>query len=622
MCGIAGFQGRSPQRGKLLADALEHRGPDGAWVTERGDVTLVQTRLAVIDLSDRVRYPMVSASGDLAMVFNGEIYGFLDLRRELEALGHVFRTECDAEVLLNGYVEWGEGVFGRVDGMFAVAIADLRDGSLLLVRDPLGIKPMAYTTGSGAFAFSSDAISLVAAGFSAGDLDLAALGAHAALHYVPAPATGIRDVAQLEPGHLLRVLKGGERQLERWASSPLRPPAPQSSVPLHEVRDALESSVRKQSVADVPVGVFLSGGIDSALVLSAAVRAGHRPIAFTIGFPGSGDYDEVQPAADMARALGVPHRHESLAGGFADTVDSIADAFDVPFADSSAIATVQLARLAREDVTVALSGTGGDELFGGYDRYRAHRLLQLLRLIPRPARSLLADLEPPRGSERQTRAAVIRSRVARLAAQNPADFVGQYMGLVADMSSSDVSRVSALQPSRPRWMSPDLEPGDTILRALCRLDLETYLPGDVLVKEDRASMAVGLEARVPMLGGAMLELSGRLPDAQKVRRNQGKVALRQLANDLTPTGEHSRAPKRGFAVPLGPLLDGDWRDEARNVLREAEGVVNGALALEAFDRGELTPADVWMLANLDRWSARVARARRSAVHLLDGPALG
>lgn len=613
MCGIAGFYGRSPQRGEILATALGRRGPDGAWVVEHGAFTLVQTRLAVIDLSDRVQYPMLSESGDLALIFNGEIYGYGALRQELQAAGHVFATECDAEVVLHGYEEWGESVFARLDGMFAAAITDRRTGELLLVRDALGIKPLVHTTGLGPIAFGSDAIALVEAGLSPGVVDRDALSAHLALHYLPPPLTGIQDVAQLQPGWLLRVGADGARRTRRWAPDPLAGPAPRQPVHEEEVEAAVLASVARQSVADVPVGVFLSGGIDSALILAAAVRAGRRPIAFTIGFGLHGDYDEQPLAARTAAAMGVDHRCEVLDTGFAEVVTDVVAAFDMPFADSSAIATVQLAKLARREVTVALSGTGGDELFAGYARHRAHRLLGPLRLVPGPARRALTALEPARGTERASRSAVLRSRVARLVAQDPRDPLAQYLGLVAAMSSPDAVAATTLEFAPPASMRRPLAPENSILRELARLDLATYLPGDVLTKEDRATMAVGLEARVPLLGADLLALSGRMPDGQKVNHRQGKVALRELATKLVPGSGAAKAPKRGFAVPLGDLFAGRWRRETRELLREADGVVDGARAVAAYDAGSLAPADTWMLTTLSAWEERLQTARRGAL---------
>lgn len=611
MCGIAGFQGASPLRAAGLADALAHRGPDGAWALGHGGTTLVQTRLAVMDLSKRVQYPMLSADGVLALVFNGEIYGFDALRAELIGLGHHFLTTCDAEVLLRGYEAWGAKVFSRVDGMYAAAIADARTGSLLLARDPLGIKPLVRTTGPGPVAFASDALALVAAGFSAGEVDRDAIAAHLALHYVPPPLTGIHDITQVEPGTIVRIAADGAAMVERFAVDHLAARPDSAPVAAEDVRTTVCEAVAQQSRADVPVGVFLSGGVDSALILSAAVEAGHAPIAFTLGFAGSGDYDEMGLAAATARALGVPHRTEILRGDLADVLGEVSTAFDLPFADSSAIATVQLAALARREVTVALSGTGGDELFGGYARHRAHRLLSPLRAVPAPIRRRAAAIGPARGSERSSRAAVVRSRIARLSALDPSDPLDQYLGLIGTMTSPEAAAVTGIAPSLPPSMYTPLDPSRSVLREVSRLDLATYLPGDVLTKEDRATMAVGLESRVPLLANAMVALSGRMADDQKVGLREGKRALRRLAAEMIPDRGVATAPKRGFAVPLGQLFGGDWREDARGRLRTAEGIVDGELAVAAFDAGSLSPAETWMLLTLDAWERRLEQARRA-----------
>ncbi|MDO9354414.1 MAG: asparagine synthase (glutamine-hydrolyzing) [Solirubrobacteraceae bacterium] len=611
MCGIAGFRGESPARATQLSGALAHRGPDGAWTLEHGGTTLVQTRLAVMDLSDRVRYPMLSRDGTVALVFNGEIYGFGPLRDELSALGHRFDTTCDAEVVLRGYEAWGAGVLSRIDGMYALALANAQTGELLLARDPLGIKPLVRTTGPGPVAFASDALALVAAGFSEGSVDRAAIAAHLALHYVPPPLTGIEDVSQVEPGTLVRIARDGSTTVEVFAVDHLRRRPDPVPVTAEEVRSTVSEAVAQQSRADVPVGVFLSGGVDSALILSAAVAAGHEPIAFTLGFEGSGDYDELALAKATARALGVPHHTEILRGGLADVLDEVSTAFDLPFADSSAIATVQLATLARREVTVALSGTGGDELFGGYARHRAHRLLRPLRAVPGPVRRRAALIGPARGSERSSRAAVMRSRIARLSALDPADPLDQYLGLIGTMTSPAAAALTTVTPELPASMRRPLDPTNSVLREVSRLDLATYLPGDVLTKEDRATMAVGLESRVPLLANAMFALSGRMRDDQKIGLREGKRALRRLATEMVPDRGVATAPKRGFAVPLGQLFDGAWHAEAADRLRAAQGVVVGDRAADAFLAGALSPAETWLLLTLDAWEQRLDAARVS-----------
>jgi asparagine synthase (glutamine-hydrolysing) len=309
VCGIAGFDVNGldvPATSAALIRALTPRGPDGSWSAVRGSLALVETRLAVIDLSDDVVYPMQNESGDVHLVFNGEIYDHEVLRKELEARGHRFRTRCDAEVVLHGWEEWGVDVFPRLNGMFALAILDERSGDIVLARDRLGIKPLVRTTGS-RFAFSSDAIALVEAGLSSGEIDLAALRSFVAFQYVVPPATGIADVIQVPPGTAVCRRRDGTEREVLWAETPFSRARSDGAATVDEANEALLDAVRRQLIADVEVGVFLSGGLDSTLVLSAAAALGARPQAFSLGFAGQGDYDEAGTAAHVAKRLGVPH---------------------------------------------------------------------------------------------------------------------------------------------------------------------------------------------------------------------------------------------------------------------------------------------------------------------------
>ena len=293
MCGLAGFERRAEDFEAVaqpLLAGLAHRGPDGAWAQQVGAWGLVQTRLAVVDLSPDVRYPMPNESGDTWLLFNGEIYNHPELRRDLESRGHSFRSRCDAEVIVHGYEEWGDDVFPRLNGMWAVALVDQRKSELVLARDARGVKPLVRTTGE-RFAFSSEAMALVAAGLSAGQVDHDAVAEYAAFHYVPPPATGLDDVEQVPPGALVRRFADGRIQSEKW-SPRLFAAAPRVPVSTEEADRTLRGAVERQLRADVAVGVFLSGGIDSALLLAHAVDLGHRPAAFTVGFESAGDYDE------------------------------------------------------------------------------------------------------------------------------------------------------------------------------------------------------------------------------------------------------------------------------------------------------------------------------------------
>jgi asparagine synthase (glutamine-hydrolysing) len=614
MCGIAGFEINgvdTPAASAALLDALAARGPDGSWLAVRGSFALVETRLAVIDLSDEVVYPMANESGDVHLVFNGEIYDHHVLRDELEGRGHRFRTLCDAEVVLHGYEQWGVDVFPRLNGMFALAIVDDRRDDVLLARDRLGIKPLVRTTGR-RFAFASDAIALVAAGLSAGEIDLAAVRAFAAFHYVPPPATGIADIAQVAPGTAIRRRRDGTEEQIVWAETPFAEAVQDGDVTLDEAEEALLSSVRRQLVADVGVGVFLSGGLDSTLVLCAAVALGAHPEAFSLGFPGHGDYDETAAASRVARTLGVPHHVAEFTASFDEALNAVADAYDAPFADASAIATIQLAKLARAHVTVALSGTGGDDLFAGYYRHRAHRVRSLFERVPAVVRRMRPTFG--QGRARGSRMRLLGSYLARLAEAGGRTDVDQYLALVGNLSSpaglaalrfSSEPPETAAQIAERFGFEEPLSP--TQLRAIQRFELRTYLPGDLLYKEDRATMAVGLEGRVPLLDDALVELAERTPEHRMMSLRHGKIILRDLAGRF---GAPLTGLKRGFAVPLGAYFAGPWRGDAREWFTSAEtDLVERDAAVRLLDEHEPPASDLWMLAILAAWENRLKRAR-------------
>jgi asparagine synthase (glutamine-hydrolysing) len=619
VCGIAGFQidgVDTPAASAALIEALQARGPDAAWSCVRGSIALVETRLAVIDLSDAVVYPMANESDDVHLVFNGEIYDHAVLRRDLEARGHRFRTLCDAEVVLHGYEQWGIGVFPRLNGMFALAIVDERSGEVVLARDRLGIKPLVRTIGP-RFAFASDAIALVRAGLSGGEIDVDALQGFVAFHYVPPPATGIVDIAQVPPGSAIRRRADGTEEKVVWAETPFFGPSRDVEVSVDEAEQALLSAVRRQLVADVEVGVFLSGGLDSTLVLHAAVALGVRPEAFSLGFTGHGDYDETDTAARVAGRLGVPHHVAQFSSSFVDAVNAVAYAYDTPFADSSAIAMLKLAKFARKRVSVALSGTGGDDLFAGYYRHRAYRLRPLVERLPPFLVRAAERAGSAQGSARRSRLGLAGSYLARLANAGGGSASEQYLSVVSSLTSPHGYEAlsfeaeqaeTAGQIARRFGFHEPLLP--TTLRAIQRFELRTYLPGDLLCKEDRATMSVGLEGRVPLLDEALVDLAERSPEHGVMSLRHGKILLRQLAAQL---GAPLTSLKRGFAVPLGAYFAGPWLTEARDWFGSLESeLIDPEAATSLLYQEEAPVADLWMLATLAAWEDRLRRARFAA----------
>jgi asparagine synthase (glutamine-hydrolysing) len=586
-------------------------------VVERDPYVLVQSRLAVIDLSPAVVYPMPNETRDVWLLFNGEIYDHKRLRTELERCGHRFRTACDAEVVVHGYEEWGQGVFARLDGMFAAAVLDERRDELLLTRDALGIKPLVHTTG-GAFAFASETVPLVEAGLSEGRIDEQQLLDFASLHYIPAPETGLTDVRHVEPGTALVRRRDGTSSQTRWRPGPFRSSSVRP-VGVGELGAAFDQSVQRQLVADVEVGVFLSSGVDSSLVLESAVRAGARPLAFTVGFSGHGDYDEQGTARRFAAELGVPHLVEDLDLRFDFALGAVGAAYDQPFADASAIATLALARMAREHVTVALSGTGGDDLFAGYYRHRAHLLARLVAAVPAPVRTRLARGGGYSGDERHSLRALMSSYLQRILAAAGDDPYAQYLQLIGTSSSEAVIRLLGGDPAGAGQRLAELgaraglgENGEDILRGLQAFELQTYLPSDLLTKEDRATMSVGLEGRVPLLGKDVLALAELTPPDQRATLRSGKRLLRQLAARRLP-GYLRRGRKRGFAVPLGDLMRGAWREPVLECLSERPTTLfDGPAAARELRAGRLSATDSWALSVLMAWEARVSSARLSA----------
>jgi len=612
MCGIAGFESLGAADG-FVADALlgelDHRGPDGHWTASAAGWRLVQNRLAVIDLSPELEYPMRNEDGNLALLFNGEIYNHVELRRELERSGHTFTSRCDAEVVVHGFEEWNTDLFRRLEGMWAIAIADERSGELVLARDPRGIKPLYVTTGS-RFGFASEVIALVAAGLSRGERDHDAIDEYLTFHYIPPPLTGVTDVRALPPGTFMRRSANGVELRGTWS----RPKFGEGEGPVtaHELDEILGAAVARQLRADVPVGIFLSGGLDSSLLLSYSVAAGVMPRAFTLTFTGHGDYDEWDTASRLAQHYDVPHERVALDVGFSDALHAVSRAYDVPIADPSAIATLKLAEHAREYITVALTGTGGDDLFAGYYRHRAHLVHRYIRGLPVGG---VARLDAGRGRERRSRLALARSYLVRLAAGAGEDAWEQYLSVVGASTSDEGlgvmrSEPSALTAIRQRvFRRHSGETSAATLDAIQEFELATYLDGNLMVKEDRATMAFGVEGRVPLLDDHVHRIATSTTPKQRATLTRGKILLRDIARDRLPSG-WARQRKRGFAVPMADLLGGPWRTAAVDWLGEHDSELVDTLQLRRLVPQPDRASDVWALIVLCAWDERLGAAKR------------
>lgn len=595
MCGITGFwlnAARTDEaaRGALveMSDAIAHRGPDDSdqlWESSSG-VGLAHRRLSIVDLSPDGRQPMTSASGRYVIVFNGEVYNFLELRAELEARGESprFRGHSDTEVMLAAIEAWGlEAALARFVGMFAFALWDRRERELTLVRDRLGVKPLFYTALAAGLVFGSELSAILAFPGVERRLDAASVYDFMRWGYVPAPRAIYEGVQKLPPGCLLRV---SERDRvpqvrrywdarERCGSAPSRSAAPvDEQVLLDEVDELLRSAVSLRMIADVPLGAFLSGGIDSSLVVALMQAQSARPVrTFSIGSE-LAEYDEGRAAARVAAHLGTDHTPFVVTAREAQAViPALGTLFDEPFADSSQIPTFLVARLARAQVTVALTGDGGDEAFGGYNRHSyGPRVWDALRRIPagvrRSVSRRLLGIAPDRYD------AVARLVPKAMRPRLAGSKAHKLLGVLGARSGSEFYRALCAQWLRPEDVLarpafgadtfPAIDTGDLVTDMML-MDMITYLPDDVLTKVDRATMAVALEARAPLLDHRVMELASRLPSELKVRRGVGKWALRQLLYRYVPKPLVDR-PKMGFAVPVGDWLRGPLKSWAQDLL--------------------------------------------------------
>ncbi|MDK9701968.1 MAG: asparagine synthase (glutamine-hydrolyzing) [Sulfuritalea sp.] len=556
MCGILLAVGDAFRAdfGTALA-ALKSRGPDASDVLAHGNALLGHARLAVIDVAGG-RQPMTADRDRLAMVYNGEIYNFVSLRRELEAAGHAFATRSDSEVLLTGYLHWGEAVVERLDGMFAFAIRDAQDGSIFLARDRLGIKPLFWGEHAGGLVAASTLAPFFVLKNFPRRLDAEGLRDYLAFQTPLAPHTLARDIRALPPGTCLRWKAGSRAKPRRWWTIPdATEKAPKREALVEETDGLLAQAVKDQLIADVPLGAFLSGGIDSSLVVHYMAQAGARPIrTFSVRFAEAG-FDESPHAQAVADQYGTEHHILDAPELTADTLAAALADLDQPLADPAYIPTWALSRLTRRHVTVALSGDGGDELFGGYPRFldSADRFPDSIG--KQILRGLLRHGLAPTSLRRRALAGAELLLYRRVE-------LGDYRGSRKDLRRYLVAGVArAAQPERTLelWRELAARHGNYDRGALLRADLWTYLSENCLAKTDRASMAHGLEVRVPLLANAIQDRMLRLPAAVHFDAGGGKALLRALARRHLPEAVWNRE-KHGFSVPLRANFAGPWRD--------------------------------------------------------------
>jgi asparagine synthase (glutamine-hydrolysing) len=606
MCGIAGWAGEiegDRETLRRMCAAIAHRGPDDAGELFRpGEVALGFRRLAVIDL-ETGNQPLQSEDGAVQVTCNGEIYNFPNLRTELQERGHELRSASDSEVIVHLYEERGPSFLERLQGMFAIALWDDRAKRLLLARDRLGVKPLYWAEAGGGVLYASEPGAILASGLVDPRPDPRALLDYLTLQYVPAPRSGFAGIHKLAPGEML-VHERGETRIERyWDLDFGKTGAASDEEALTRLDSLLAAATRERLVADVPLGGFLSGGIDSSLVIGYMAEASSRVKTFSIDFPEAG-FSESRHAQRVAELYGTEHENHVLEPAMVPLIaDSVRHAGE-PFADSSAIPTLLLSRVTKERVTVALSGDGGDEAFAGYDRYLAVDDRRLLRLGARAiAKSGALPLLPPGSRLRR------RTEHAALSRRH------RYAALMSHFTPSELASLCT-----PGFLAAAGSPGSTWEETLTppplagvdrylALDVNTYLPGDLLLKVDRMSMSTALEVRSPFLDYRVQELAARMPEQMKLRGGTTKWALRELARRRGVPADLVDRPKQGFGVPIGPWLRRELRPWVEDLLLDPASLSRGyfdpqqvrRLLAGHLDGSADNPFKVWNLAVLEQW---------------------
>lgn len=620
MCGICGFLAADPMRPvgltgglaevRRMAVALAHRGPDAEGFHHDGPVALGHRRLSIIDLSPEGNQPIANEDGSVVAVVNGEIYNFVELRSDLERRGHRFRSRSDSEVLVHLYEEHGPDCVMALRGMFAFALWDARARRLVISRDRVGKKPLYYAVRPEGFWFASELQALWRVLPERPAADLEAIDQYLTLQYVPAPRTAFQGIYKLPAAHQLIVTPGGTPTVRRYWQLDFTPGPPiREADAVAEVRALIEEAVRIRCVADVPIGAFLSGGIDSSTVVALLARESSRPVkTFSIDFPAS-DHSEAVFARMVAERYGTDHEELTVTPDMVKVLPELVRRYGEPFADASAVPTYYLSEMTRRKVVVALSGDGGDEAFAGYHRYSLERisrvLLRLPDLVRIPFQRLIENL--PGGGLRPA-----REFGAHLAAPAP----DRYLYLLGHFTQSDKEQL--VGPALREHLARNAVAADfaRLLAAsraadpvnqLLDLDVQTYLQDDILTKVDIASMAHALEVRAPLVDHVLLERVARMPGTLKLRGLRGKYILRQAVRDLVPREIRERR-KRGFSLPLGRWMREDLADMSRDLLTDAKTRSRGLLNPRAVERlldehqaGVNHGSRLWNLLVLELW---------------------
>jgi asparagine synthase (glutamine-hydrolysing) len=591
-----------------MCQAIRHRGPDDEGMLVEPAIGLGMRRLSIIDVSTG-HQPIHNEDGSISIVFNGEIYNFHELRAELEAVGHSFYTNTDTEVIVHAYEQWGRGVFAKLRGMFGLAIWDRRTRNVVIARDRVGIKPLHYATAGGRLYFGSEIKSILCAPDLPRDLNPDALDHYLSFLYAPKDASFFAHIRKLPPGHML-TWHNGETTIEPyWTPGTEETFTGTEADAVDELEHVLRDAVRAHLISDVPLGAFLSGGIDSSLVVALMSKvSGSRVKTFSIGFD-EPQYDELAYARQVAEQYDTEHYEDVVRPDGVGILDTLVSHFDEPFGDASAIPTWYVSQLAAKHVTVVLSGDGGDELFGGYDRYlQDPRVAAVDRYTPPSIRQVagLVSARLPHGATGK--------RFLRHIASSER---GRYVDAVGFFNVDDKT---ALYADRLRARLSPVDPADRVqaifdryahlpwASQMMRFDLETYLPEDILTKVDRTSMAHSIESRVPLLDNRVIDFALTLPAAMKIKNGRRKHVLKQVAARFLPASLIDRR-KQGFGVPLDVWFRGHLRELFADTL----------LSQKALSRGYFQPSAVrqlvrehvegrrdhtlrlWQLVVLERW---------------------
>lgn len=586
MCGITGFistDRNAPDgpRADLLdrmCASIVYRGPDEQGTLVRGRAALGMRRLSIIDIKSG-QQPMFAAEGDLAIVYNGEIYNFQQVREELIKLGHSFKTNSDTEVIIHAYEQFGEACLKKLRGMFAFAIWDRRDESLFIARDRVGKKPLFYSLlDNGEFVFGSELKTLLVHGGLKREVELAALDAYLSFGYVPEEFCILKGVRKLLPGHFLRFENGKVETKKYWDFDLTRPIEDRSENDWkEELREKITEAVKIRLISEVPLGAFLSGGVDSSTIVGTMARLSDRPVkTFSIGFR-EDSFDELKYARVAAKHFDTKHHEFIVTPDLFDVIGDMVWHFDEPFADQSSLPTYMLSKMAREHVTVVLSGDGGDELFAGYERYVIDQTRDKFASVPPVIRG---------GLMRRVSAALPHGARGKNFLHNVSlDSIDRYIDSV---SAFNGPRKAMLYSRDLLWsLNGNAFAGETVfsthgnvsgmpdaLARLLYLDSKTYLPGDILTKVDRMTMANSLEARVPLLDHELIELVASMPSSLKMKGTETKYILKKAMEGIVPS-EILYREKQGFGVPIGQWINDQLRDRINDDLANGRATGRG-----------------------------------------------